>query len=112
MSRDAMLARKYEKERAAEALRRLLQRVDCRTIPLADVELKTLAKRWRQSFYGSPHSRERLRRYQAHLAMIHGDDTVSALATKFHAIINEMGWEEKEGTCYRNAPKCRLADTA
>ena len=95
MSRDALNNKIYEERVVNESLARLAKRLDVKSLPFSDVELKTLAKRFRGSCYGSEKKKERLERYKAHLAKIHGADAVAAVSSLLVSINNEIAWEEK-----------------
>jgi hypothetical protein len=66
-----------------------------KSLPFSDAELKTLARRFRESFYSGERKRERLDRYQAHLAGIHGADVVAMVSSLLQEINNDIGYEEK-----------------
>ena len=85
----------YEERMVTSALARLAERVDLKGLPLSEDELKTLAKRAREAFYGSEEKRERLARYKAHLAKGHGSDVVARISAALEKINNEIGYEEK-----------------
>ena len=83
----------YEEGVLNDALTRLAARLDIKSLPLTDVELRTLARRFREAFY--KRSKERLERYKAHLARTYGDEVISNVAAALEAINNEIGYEEK-----------------
>lgn len=85
----------YEGRVLNDALSRLAERLDVAGLPFSDVELKTLAKRHRESVWNSVKKRERLDRYKAHLAKTYGMDVVSRVSSLLEAINNEIGYEEK-----------------
>jgi hypothetical protein len=96
MSWKAEANKVYEERVLNDALTRLAARMDIKSLPLSDVELRTLAKRFREAFYKRSKERlERLERYQAHLARTYGDDVISNVAAVLEAINNEIGYEEK-----------------
>jgi hypothetical protein len=94
MSRDALNNKIYEERVVNDSLARLAKRLDVKSLPFSDEEMKTLAKRFRQSF-GSEKKKERLERYRAHLAKIHGAEAVAAVSSVLVEINNEISWEEK-----------------
>lgn len=85
----------YEERVVSDSLARLGERIDVKALPFSDQELKTLAKRSRESFYGSEKKRERLARYKAHLAKSHGAKVVEEVAAALVEINNAIGYEEK-----------------
>jgi len=93
MSRDAQRRKIYEARVVDDALARLAAQIDRQSLPLSDDELRTLAKRFREAFY-SPR-KERLARYQAHLARTHGADVIARLSSALEDINNAIGYEEK-----------------
>lgn len=95
MSREAQFNKIYQERVVNDALARLAKRLDVKSLPFSDDELKTLAKRFRESFFGSEKKKERLSRYQAHLAKIHGAEAVAGVSSLLEEINNEIGWEEK-----------------
>ena len=85
-------ARKFHEERVVnDSLARLAEQVDLKSLPFSDEELKTLARRSRQSFRNP----ERLDRYKAHLAKNHGADLVAKISSALEAINNAIHYEEK-----------------
>ena len=84
----------YEDRVVKDVLARLAKRLDVKGLPFSDEELKTLARRFRESFYREK-KRERLDRYKAHLAKIHGADVVANVSAALEEINNEIGYEEK-----------------
>jgi hypothetical protein len=85
----------YEERVVNDALARLAERLDLKGLPFSDDELKTLAKRSRESFRNPKTGRERLDRYKAHLAKIYGADQVASISGSLEAINNAIGYEEK-----------------
>ena len=85
----------YEDRVVQESLTRLDSVIRRADIPLKDDELKTLARRARQSVYGTEHRKERYRRYQHHLAGTYGGDAVATVVAKLEEINNAIAWEEK-----------------
>jgi hypothetical protein len=95
MSRESRDNKIYEARVVEEALARLLARIDRPSLPLSDEELKTLVKRSREAYYSRGPKKERLARYQAHLARSHGAEVITSLAKSLEDVLNEIGWEEK-----------------
>jgi hypothetical protein len=87
--------RTYEERVVNDSLARLAQRLDLKGLPFSDEELKTLAKRCRESFRDPEKKGERLARYKAHLAKNHGADVVANISAALEEINNEIGYEEK-----------------
>ena len=85
----------YEKGVVEDSLARLAKRLDLKSLPFSDEELQTLAKRTRESFYGSEKKRERLERYKAHLSTLHGEEPVATISDALQHINSEIGYEEK-----------------
>jgi hypothetical protein len=85
----------YEERVVNDSLARLAQRLDLKGLPFSDEELKTLAKRSRESFRNPEKKGERLARYKAHLAKNHGADVVANISAALEEINNEIGYEEK-----------------
>jgi hypothetical protein len=85
----------YEERVVNDSLARLAQRLDLKGLPFSDEELKTLAKRSRESFRNPEKKGERLARYKAHLAKNHGADVVANISVALEEINNEIGYEEK-----------------
>ena len=85
----------YEERVVNDSLARLAQRLDLKGLPFSDEELKTLAKRSRESFRNPEKKGERLARYKAHLAKSHGADVVASISAALEEINNEIGYEEK-----------------
>lgn len=87
----------YEARVVTDSLARLAKRFDLTTIPLTDEELRTLAKRARESFraFGSEEKKERLARYKAHLSRLYGERSVGPVWAALEEINNEIGYEEK-----------------
>jgi hypothetical protein len=84
----------YEARVIADALARLAQRVDLKSLPFSDVEVQTLAKRAREAF-GSERKKERLEKYKAYLSGVHGAEPVGVISEALRNINNEIGYEEK-----------------
>ncbi len=85
----------YEKRVVNDSLARLAERLDLKGFPFSDEELKTLAKRSRESFRNPKKRRERLDRYKARLAENYGADLVANISAALEKINNEIGYEEK-----------------
>jgi len=85
----------YEARVVEDSLARLAQRFNLRELPFSDEELKTLARRSRESFRNPEKRRERLDRYKAHLAEIYGADVVANISSALEEINNAIGYEEK-----------------
>ena len=85
----------YEDRVLNDSLARLAERVDVKGLPFSDEELRTLAKRSRESFRSREKKKERLERYKVHLAKIHGVDVVANVSSVLEEINNAIGWEEK-----------------
>jgi hypothetical protein len=85
----------YEERVVNESLARLAERLDLKSLPFSAQELKTLAKRARESFRHPERKRERLLRYKAHLAKSHGADLVANVSSALEEINNAIGYEEK-----------------
>ena len=62
----------YEERVVNDSLARLANRFDVKGLPFSDEELKTLAKRSRESFRNPEKMRARLYKYKAHLAKNYG----------------------------------------
>jgi hypothetical protein len=84
----------YENRVIDDALDRL-RGAGLKDIPLSQSELRTLAVRTRQAIFGSPHKRQRLDRYQRHLAKNYGPDVISRLSLTLEEINNQIAYEEK-----------------
>jgi len=95
MSWKAQAHRIYEERVVNDSLARLAERLDLKGLPFSDEELKTLAKRSRESFRNPEKRRERLARYKAHLAKNYGTDLVANISAALQEINNEIGYEEK-----------------
>ena len=95
MSRKAEAHKIYEERVVNDALARLAERVELKSLPFSDEELKTLARRSRESFRNPEKRRERLDRYKAHLAKSYGADLVTNIVSTLEAINNAIGYEEK-----------------
>ena len=85
----------YEERVVEDSLTRLAERTDLSKLPLSREELRTLAKRARESFRSSEGKRARLERYKAHLSAIHGTEIVRTLSSALEEINNAIGYEEK-----------------
>jgi hypothetical protein len=95
MSRKADARKIYEERVVDDSLARLAERLDLKGLPFSDEELKTLARRSRESFRNPKTGRERLDRYKAHLAKTYGADLVANISVALEAINNAIGYEEK-----------------
>jgi hypothetical protein len=95
MSWKAEAHRIYEERVVNDSLARLSARFDLRGLPFTADELKTLARRSRESFRNPEKGRERLDRYKAHLAKNYGADPVANVLAALEAINNAIGYEEK-----------------
>ena len=95
MSWKADANKAYEERVVNDALARLANRIDLNALPFSNEELRTLARRFRESFYGSEKKRGRLDRYKAHLARIHGEEVVASVSSALEEINNAIGYEEK-----------------
>ena len=95
MSWKAEARKIYEEGVLNDALGRLAGRLDLKNLPLSGEELKTLARRARESFLSREKKADRLARYKAHLAKIHGVDPVEKVSAALVDINNEIGYEEK-----------------
>ena len=95
MSREAEARLAYEERVVNESLARLAVHLDVKGLPFSDIELKTLAKRSRESFRGREKKRARLERYKAHLAKTYGADLVASVSAVLESINNAIGYEEK-----------------
>ena len=84
----------YENRVINDALDRL-RGAGPKDIPLSQSELRTLAVRTRQAIFGSPHKKQRLDRYQQHLAENYGSVGVSRLSLTLEEINNQIAYEEK-----------------
>ena len=85
----------YEERVVNDSLARLGERIDVKGLPFSDQELKTLAKRSRESFRNPARKKARLAGYKAHLAKSHGADLVEEIAAALEEINNAIGYEEK-----------------
>ena len=85
----------YEARVVNDSLTRLAKRLDLKGLPFSAEELQTLARRFRESCFGNPKRKERLARYQAHLAKTYGTDLVAKVSAELESINNEIGYEEK-----------------
>jgi hypothetical protein len=81
----------YEERVVNDSLARLADRLDLKGLPLSDEELKTLAKRSRESFRNPEKRRERLDKYKAHLSKTYGVDVVARIASTLEEINNAIG---------------------
>ena len=95
MSWKAEAHKTYEERVVNDSLARLAERVDVKGLPFSDQELRTLAKRSRESFRNPEKKRERLVRYKAHLAKSYGADLVEDVSSALEKINNAVGYEEK-----------------
>jgi hypothetical protein len=95
MSWKAEAHRIYEERVVNDSLARLAERLDLKGLPISDEELKTLAKRSRESFRDPEKRGERMNRYKAHLAKNYGTDLVAKISAALKEIHNEIGYEEK-----------------
>lgn len=95
MSWKAKARQIYEERVVDDALARLAKRRDLKGLPFSDEELKTLAKRSRESFRNSKGGKERLARYEARLARTYGAEGVADISSELESINNEIGYEEK-----------------
>ena len=97
MSWKAQHHKAYEERVVTDSLARLAKRFDRTAIPFSDEELRTLAKRARESFraFGSDEKKERLARYKAHLSTLYGEASVDPVWAALEEINNEIGYEEK-----------------
>jgi hypothetical protein len=87
----------YEGRVVTDSLARLAKRFDLKTLPFSDEELRTLAKRARESFraFRSEDKKQRLCRYKAHLSTLYGEACVGTVWAALEEINNEIGYEEK-----------------
>lgn len=85
----------YEERVVNDSLARLAERRDLKGLPFSEEELKTLAKRSRESFRNPEKGRERLDRYKAHLARSYGVDPVANISSALEEIHSAIGYEEK-----------------
>ena len=87
----------YEEHVVTDSLARLAKRFDLAALPFSDEELRTLAKRARESFraFGSEEKKERLAKYKTHLATLYGEASVHPVWAALEEINNEIGYEEK-----------------
>ena len=95
MSGKAAAQKIYEERVVNDSLARLAAQLDLKGLPLSDEELKTLARRSRESFRNPKTGRERLDRYKAHLAKAYGADLVASISIALEAINKAIGYEEK-----------------
>ena len=97
MSWKAQHHKVYEARVVTDSLARLAKRLDLTTLPFSDEELRTLAKRARESFraFGSEEKVARLARYKAHLSALYGEASVGPVWAALTEINNEIGYEEK-----------------
>jgi hypothetical protein len=85
----------YEERVVEDSLARLSERTDLSKLPLSKEELRTLAKRARESFRSPDRKKARLERYQNHLCGIYGTEIVRTLSSALEEINNAIGYEEK-----------------
>lgn len=85
----------YEQRVVNDSIARLGERVDVKGLPFSDQELKTLAKRSRESFRHPEKKREQLVRHKAYLAKSYGADLVEEVSAALEEISNAIGHEEK-----------------
>jgi hypothetical protein len=78
-----------------DSLARLAEQLDLNGPPFSGEELKTLARRSRESFRNPKTGNERLNKYRAHLAKTSGADLVASISLALKAINNAIGYEEK-----------------
>ena len=95
MSWKAEAHKVYEERVVNDCLARLANLLDLKSLPFSDEELKTLARRSRESFRNPKTGRERLDRYKAHLAKNYGADLVLNISVALETINNAIGYEEK-----------------
>ena len=95
MSSKTEAHKNYEERVVNDSLARLANRLDVKGLPFSDEELKTLAKRSRESFRNPEKKRERLDKYKAHLAKIYGADLIANIPSALEEINNAIGYEEK-----------------
>jgi hypothetical protein len=84
----------YENRIIDDALGRL-RGAGLNHISLSQSELRTLAIRTRQAIFGSPLKRQRLEKYNQHLAKNYGPDVISRLSLTLEEINNQIAYEEK-----------------
>jgi len=85
----------YEERVVNDSLARLANRLDVKSLPLSDDELKILARRSRESFRNPEKRREPLDSYKAHFAKIYGANVVANISSALEEINNAIGYEEK-----------------
>ena len=95
MSWKAEARKIYEERVLNDALARLAGRLDLKDLPLSGEELRTLARRAREFFLNPEKHADRLARYKAHLAQLHGAGPVEKVSAALVDINNEIGYEEK-----------------
>jgi hypothetical protein len=95
VSQEAKARKIYEERVVHDSLARLAERLDVKGLPFSEEELKTLARRSRESFRNPERWRERLDRYKAHLAKKYGADPVASISSALETINNAIGYEEK-----------------
>jgi hypothetical protein len=95
MSWKAEARKIYEERVVNDSLARLAEQLDLNGLPFSGEELKTLARRSRESFRNPKTGSERLNRYKAHLAKTYGADLVANISLALEAINNAIGYEEK-----------------
>jgi hypothetical protein len=87
--------REYEKRVIQDLLDRFDSSFDIVTCPLDKEELYTLAKRFRESMYGSDKKKEKLKRFIEHLGRLYEPTVIAPVAERLEAVNNEIGYEEK-----------------
>ena len=85
----------YEARVVEDSLASLSQKLDLRELPFSKDELRTLAKRARESFRNPEKRKERLERYKAHLSTIYGAEVVRTISSALEEINDAIGYEEK-----------------
>jgi hypothetical protein len=95
MSGKAQRRKIYEERVVNDALARLAERADLKALPFSEEELRTLARRSRESFRNPGKGRPRLDRYKAHLAKNYGTDLLVRISSALEEINNAIGYEEK-----------------
>jgi predicted Zn-dependent peptidase len=95
MSWESRARKKYEQNSVFECLAKLAETLDPTTLPFSEDELRTLAKRIRAAFLGSERPTQRLERYKAHLARMHGAERVFEVAQRLEEINNAIENERR-----------------
>ena len=97
MSWKSQAHKTYEERVVSDSLARLATQMNIASLPFTREELKTLAKRARESFraFQSAEKRERLARYKTHLSTQYGEACVGPDWSALEQINNEIGYEEK-----------------